>query len=1225
MISMKNILLFLSFNILIGFTLKAQTTILNDVNNNVGLLPAAKVGTVTIPANGYYRITVKGAAGGSRITNSVFILGTIVQGGKGGAFSSEFYFNQGAVLEYCLGAAGESNNNIDNGGGGGGGGTGIRIQSTGGVLAIAGGGGGANFDASFPYSNARGYASPGDGNGGGPNVPWQNRSFGSAGGGLNGQGQHANWSGANNGSPLAVGLSLFPGVQAYGGGAGFNATGGYVFIGGGGALYATGLYGGGGYGGGGASSFRSYLPGDTNPSGGAGGGGGYSGGTAGSNSIPSQGGTSYNTGSNASAFVANHVGGGAITIEQLPAPSLAITNVSCTGLSDGVVQFVIPAGYNDRAKPFSYTITTANGTSVPQLNPVFNNVPEGAVFVVATDGNNQLITTLSGTVGITPFTPPTLQITSNGTINPSICPNTSASLSATCTEGTVKWYDAAGTVLQGTGSPFSTPNLTENTTYKVRCESATCESSFADVTVQQITARLYVNKNAVGANNGSSWANAFTDLQSALNFSCPIITEIWVAKGTYTPAGANGDRNLSFILRDNLKLYGGFAGTETILSDRNYSLLHTTNLTTLSGDLNGDDGSDFANNSENSNNVVKMEFISNTARLDGFTISGGNNNLGATAGGGIYSLVSNATIANCNITGNSANNRGGGVCNYYGDLTFENCSFVKNRSLQFGGAIFNASYLGTTPTLNLLNCTFINNTTPGGTGIILYNDVGGSSSGINVNFIHCSVTGHTGNYGIRNFAESSANTITIAAKNSIFHNNWGNLTFDPAAPVNATNCLFDGPTANYVGSNNLTTFTSPFISSTDLRLVCGSAAVDSGTSVGIPSTDKDGNARPFPGTGVDIGAYELQGGNASVPTAISVSSKEICLPSNVTLSANCAVGFPTWYAQATGGTALGTGASFVHSPNTNTTYYVACANPCATSNRLSTSEVVVVNSAATLDLTSDFNTNATQIANTTLTATNKINNPAKVVYKAGNSVTLNQGFEATSGSTFLAQIGGCENVAISGLVAYYPFNGNAIDATGNGFNGTINGATLTVDKFGATQKALNFDGNDFVRIPNLYNAVSLPLVDVTYSLWFKPNQNYGAADFYSLIIRTTDGGFTDMIGKPSFGSAENDKFQFFMFDNNLNFTKATTNNFVANQWYHVVATRANGTTKIYLNAIKEGEATYANSPYFYPDLYLGGHATSNRWYYNGAMDDLRIYNRALSDSEVQAIYNAERP
>lgn len=72
-------------------------------------------------------------------------------------------------------------------------------------------------------------------------------------------------------------------------------------------------------------------------------------------------------------------------------------------------------------------------------------------------------------------------------------------------------------------------------------------------------------------------------------------------------------------------------------------------------------------------------------------------------------------------------------------------------------------------------------------------------------------------------------------------------------------------------------------------------------------------------------------------------------------------------------------------------------------------------------------------------------------------------------------------------------------------------------------------------------------------------------------------------------------------------------------------TRENGTIKIYLNAVKEGEATHTNASNFYPDLYLGGQATANRRYINCAMDDVRVYNRALSDLEIQTIYYAEKP
>lgn len=92
---------------------------------------------------------------------------------------------------------------------------------------------------------------------------------------------------------------------------------------------------------------------------------------------------------------------------------------------------------------------------------------------------------------------------------------------------------------------------------------------------------LYVNALATGANNGSSWANAYTDLQLALKSNyCLGITEIWVAKGTYRPT-TDANQFASFVMKNNLAIYGGLAGNETSLSQRNISI----NPTILSADL----------------------------------------------------------------------------------------------------------------------------------------------------------------------------------------------------------------------------------------------------------------------------------------------------------------------------------------------------------------------------------------------------------------------------------------------------------------------------------------------------------------------------------------------------------------------------------------------------------------------------------------------------------------
>ena len=87
----------------------------------------------------------------------------------------------------------------------------------------------------------------------------------------------------------------------------------------------------------------------------------------------------------------------------------------------------------------------------------------------------------------------------------------------------------------------------------------------------------YVNHAANGGNNGTSWADAYTDLQSAMgNASC---TEIWVAAGTYKPTTGT-DRNATFSLISGVEIYGGFAGTESVRDERNPK----TNVTILSGD-----------------------------------------------------------------------------------------------------------------------------------------------------------------------------------------------------------------------------------------------------------------------------------------------------------------------------------------------------------------------------------------------------------------------------------------------------------------------------------------------------------------------------------------------------------------------------------------------------------------------------------------------------------------
>src|SRR5690606_37941362 len=102
-----------------------------------------------------------------------------------------------------------------------------------------------------------------------------------------------------------------------------------------------------------------------------------------------------------------------------------------------------------------------------------------------------------------------------------------------------------------------------------------------------------VDSAATGANNGYSWADAFTDLQSALAIAASG-TEIWVAKGTYKPTTGT-DRNATFAMKNGVAVYGGFVGTETSRDERRW----WEHETILSGDIGVED-----DDSDNSRRVV---------------------------------------------------------------------------------------------------------------------------------------------------------------------------------------------------------------------------------------------------------------------------------------------------------------------------------------------------------------------------------------------------------------------------------------------------------------------------------------------------------------------------------------------------------------------------------------------------------------------------------------------
>ncbi len=223
---------------------------------------------------------------------------------------------------------------------------------------------------------------------------------------------------------------------------------------------------------------------------------------------------------------------------------------------------------------------------------------------------------------------------------------------------------------------------------------------------------FYVNDDAEGLDDGSSWDNAFRDLQSALSVLTWSGDEIWVASGTYTPdiGGGNipGDRNATFRLKSGVAVYGGFNGTESKREQRNWD----ANETILSGDLRGDDGDspDFENYEDNSLHVVTGVFTVSTTVLDGFTVSGGNANGSfsgsGSRGGGMLNQGGNAKVKNCTFFRNYAFRFGGGAYSNFIGIEFSNCSFIENESNR-GGGLYHAGGHRVKPILE--NCLFRRN------------------------------------------------------------------------------------------------------------------------------------------------------------------------------------------------------------------------------------------------------------------------------------------------------------------------------------------------------------------------------------------------------------------------------------------------------------------------------------------------------------------------------------
>ena len=398
-----------------------------------------------------------------------------------------------------------------------------------------------------------------------------------------------------------------------------------------------------------------------------------------------------------------------------------------------------------------------------------------------------------------------------------------------------------------------------------------------------------VTQNGAGTKHGGDWDNAMgeSEFVQTLALPHPALTEYWIAKGTYRPTADPNNRDATFILKNGVALYGGFAGNENLRKERDWN----ANPTILSGEIQA---------GINSYHVVFAEMgTDGTAVLDGFVITGGNADGGALQdthgggminfgdprianctflgnwarlGGGLFNQGSASVVTGCTFLQNTAREDGGGMYNTAGNLSIAGCTFYGNMAYSLGGGMKNQ---GSNPVVEsstfrenmaffggggmsneecgavAVNCTFYNNRAGVIGGGMHSRD--GSPRLTNCTFYKNTsdlVGGDLGNLGTS--SPKIKNTIFWGASIGVIHDH-------PTASPVLSFCVVQG---GYAGGTSIITADPKLADLADnggrtftCALLAGSSAIDAGTSDNAPAQDQRGTARPQ-GSGVDIGAYE---------------------------------------------------------------------------------------------------------------------------------------------------------------------------------------------------------------------------------------------------------------------------------------------------------------------------------------------------------------------------------
>ncbi|NGM63609.1 hypothetical protein G5B30_16995, partial [Sphingobacterium sp. SGG-5] len=347
---------------------------------------------------------------------------------------------------------------------------------------------------------------------------------------------------------------------------------------------------------------------------------------------------------------------------------------------------------------------------------------------------------------------------------------------------------------------------------------------------------VYVKKGGSGNGSGDGWGNAVGELADALKAAKTDtdIKEIWVAGGTYKPAYRIDnlsdadplDRWNTFLMVNNVKVYGGFAGDEDAIEDRD--LDNPTYETILSGDLGGDDSNDMdVNRSDNAYKVMVFAGNTGSALLDGFTVKGGKassvtglNGINGqhidAHGAGIYIKGASPTLSNILVTGNDARTvSGGGIWLHTSAAVLDQVKVDGNQG-GFGAGLYTNGFSG-----SISHSEIRNNTGDSGGGMynvaftgtvnntIIDGNTAGISGGVSNNYastatftdVTLSSNKASGSYG----GGMSNDASPVVLNNVIISDNWANRgagIFNLNSAITVTNSVIQNNTTNPGNANN---------------------------------------------------------------------------------------------------------------------------------------------------------------------------------------------------------------------------------------------------------------------------------------------------------------------------------------------------------------------------------------------------------------------------------------